>query len=71
MIMDDDEVFCEFMRRVLNRLGYDVGTASDGAAAVELYRKSLESGDLFDAVIVDLKIPGGWGVKRRQRDFLK
>jgi CheY-like chemotaxis protein len=61
LIMDDDEVFCKFMRRVLNRLGYDAGIAGDGAAAVELYRKSLESGEPFDAVIVDLKILGGMG----------
>jgi CheY-like chemotaxis protein len=61
LIMDDDEVFCKFMRRVLNRLGYDAGTAADGAEAVESYRKSLESGEPFDAVIVDLKILGGMG----------
>jgi len=61
LIMDDDEVFCKFMRRVLNRVGYEVGIAGDGAAAVELYRKSLESGEPFDAAIVDLKILGGMG----------
>jgi CheY-like chemotaxis protein len=71
LIMDDDEVFCKFMRRVLNRLGYDVGTAGDGAAAVELYRKSLESGDPFDAVIVDLKILGGMGGEEATKRLLE
>jgi two-component system cell cycle sensor histidine kinase/response regulator CckA len=71
LIMDDDEVFCKFMRRVLERLGYDVDIAGDGAAAVELYRKSLESGDPFDAVIVDLKILGGMGGEEAMKRLLK
>jgi two-component system cell cycle sensor histidine kinase/response regulator CckA len=71
LIMDDDDVFCKFMRRVLDRLGYDVGIAGDGAAAVELYRKSLESGDPFDAVIVDLKILGGMGGEEAIKRLLK
>lgn len=71
LIMDDDEVFCKFMRRVLDRLGYDVGVAGDGAAAVELYRKSLESGEPFDAVIVDLKILGGMGGEEAIKKLLE
>jgi two-component system cell cycle sensor histidine kinase/response regulator CckA len=71
LIMDDDEIFCKFMRRVLDRLGYDVGIAGDGAAAVELYRKALESGDPFDAVIVDLKIIGGMGGEEAMKRFLE
>jgi two-component system cell cycle sensor histidine kinase/response regulator CckA len=71
LIMDDDEVFCKFMRRVLNRLGYDIGIAGDGEAAVELYRKSLESGDPFDAVIVDLKIIGGMGGEEATKRLLE
>jgi two-component system cell cycle sensor histidine kinase/response regulator CckA len=71
LIMDDDDVFCKFMRRALNHFGYDVGIAGDGAAALELYRKSLESGDPFDVIIVDLKIPGGMGGQEAIRRLLE
>ena len=59
--MDDDEVFSRFMQRALDHLAYDAAIAGDGATAVELYRKSLESGKPFDAVIIDLRILGGMG----------
>ena len=71
LIMDDDDVFCKFMRSILDRLGYHAGIAGDGEAAVESYRKSLESGDPFDAIIVDLKIPGGMGGEEAMKRLLK
>jgi len=61
LIMDDDEIFCNFIRRTLVRLGYDVEIAGDGSDALEKYRKARESGYPFDAVIVDLVIQGGMG----------
>ena len=47
--------------QMLNRLGYEVSLSQDGAEAVEQYRQSLESGQPFDAVILDLTVPGGMG----------
>jgi CheY-like chemotaxis protein len=35
--------------------------AQDGAEAITLYAKAMESGRPFDAVIMDLTIPGGIG----------
>jgi CheY-like chemotaxis protein len=61
LIMDDDEIFCNFIRRTLVRLGYEVEIAGDGSDALEMYRKARESGYPFDAVIVDLVIQGGMG----------
>ncbi|MBM4146795.1 MAG: response regulator [Nitrospira sp.] len=61
LIMDDDEIFCNFIRRTLVRLGYDVEIAGDGSDALEKYRKARESGYPFNAVIVDLVIQGGMG----------
>jgi len=42
-------------------LGYEVQTAAEGSAAVALYRDELAAGTPFDAVILDLTIPGGMG----------
>jgi len=61
LIMDDDEIFCNFSRRTLVRLGYEVEIASEGSDALEIYRNARESGYPFDAVIVDLVIQGGMG----------
>jgi len=61
LIMDDDETFCNFIRRTLVRLGYEVEITGDGSDALEKYRKARESGYPFNAVIVDLVIQGGMG----------
>jgi two-component system cell cycle sensor histidine kinase/response regulator CckA len=61
LIMDDDEIFCNFIRRTLVRSGYEVEIAGDGSDALEIYRKARDSGYPFNAVIVDLIIQGGMG----------
>lgn len=63
LIMDDEERVRNVALRILQRLGYDVSVASEGAATVELYRQARESGSPFDAVILDLTVPGGLGGK--------
>jgi CheY-like chemotaxis protein len=40
---------------------YRVGYANDGAEAIDCYSEAMEAGDPFDAVILDLTIPGGMG----------
>jgi DNA-binding NarL/FixJ family response regulator len=40
-----------------------VAGCSDGRNAVELFREAREHGDPFDAVILDLTVPGGMGGK--------
>lgn len=53
------------MDRVLNKLGYDVKTCTEGNEAVQIYKKAMESKEPFDTVILDLtnKIEE-WEVKR-------
>jgi DNA-binding NtrC family response regulator len=46
---------------MLEQLGYQALTCSDGADAVALYREALEQGNPFAAVILDMTIPGGMG----------
>ncbi len=63
LIMDDEDVLRESTRDLLQHLGYEVETARDGLEAIKIYRKAKESGIRFDAVIIDLTIPGGMGGK--------
>ncbi|MCX6830078.1 MAG: ATP-binding protein, partial [candidate division Zixibacteria bacterium] len=63
LIMDDDETIRLVAGMALSNLGYSIETACDGNKAIELYRQAMESGRPFDAVIIDLTIPGGMGGK--------
>jgi CheY-like chemotaxis protein len=44
-------------------LGYEADFAGDGEEAIELFQNNLKSGKPYDAVILDLTIPGGMGGK--------
>jgi len=63
LIMDDDSIVRETAKNLLMQLGYDVFLTEDGDEAIECYSNALKNGDLFDAVILDLTIPGGMGGK--------
>ncbi|MGB5157737.1 MAG: ATP-binding protein [Desulfobacterales bacterium] len=63
LIMDDDKYLTEMMGDMLEILGYEAEFANDGAEAVALYKKGMESGKPYDAVILDLTVPGSMGGK--------
>jgi CheY-like chemotaxis protein len=63
LVMDDEVNVRDVTGQILKHLGYDVEFAGDGSEAIDLYRKAEESGNPFDAVIMDLTIPGGMGGK--------
>jgi PAS domain S-box-containing protein len=63
VIMDDEAVIRELLELMLSQLGYSVESASDGTEAIALYSKARDAGHPFDAVIMDLTIPGGMGGK--------
>ena len=52
---------------MLEKLGYLPTTCRDGGDAVRLYRESLERGDRFAAVILDMTVPGGMGGRESAR----
>ena len=53
----------EVAGQMLTHLGYEVTYASDGDAAIKIYKESKIKGIHFDAVILDLTIKGGLGGK--------
>ena len=61
LVMDDEEALRSLLARVLNKLGYEVQTARDGAEAIALYERAIGSGQGFDAIMLDLTVSGGMG----------
>ena len=61
LIMDDEEGILEVASEALKILGYGVETARDGQQAIHKYEQALWAGRRFDAVVMDLTIPGGVG----------
>ncbi len=66
LIVDDEEVVCRFLKRLLSGSGHQVEVSFSGQDAIA----RLEQ-DSFDLVITDLKMPGvdGIGVLRRAKEL--
>jgi PAS domain S-box-containing protein len=63
LIMDDEEFLRNSLGEMLMEIGYEVDSVGDGAGAIWKYEKAIKSSQPFDAVIMDLTIPGGMGGK--------
>jgi|TARA_B100000315_G_scaffold260759_1_gene324913 PAS domain S-box-containing protein len=61
LVMDDQEHIRDLIELSLSKLGYEVVTCADGAEAIEMYQEGRDSDSSFQAVILDLTIPGGMG----------
>ena len=70
LVMDDDEAIRNVTEKILMELGYEVCCASDGAETIAHYQDAALSGRPFDAVIMDLTIPGGMGGKEAIRQLV-
>ena len=71
LFMDDDKAVRDIAQKILLYLGYQVEFAKNGSEAIELFKKAINSGKFFDAVILDLTIPGEMGGKETIRNLLK
>lgn len=65
LVIDDDSNICELLRMYLEKEGYEVRTAYDGAEGVEAVRKHEP-----DMVLLDVMMPkkDGWQVCREIRE---
>lgn len=61
LVMDDEELICSSVGRLLARLGYRYETACDGEEAISRYEAARSRGEAFDVVILDWTVPGGLG----------
>jgi CheY-like chemotaxis protein len=63
LIVDDEEMIRTSLGELLKKINYEVEYANDGGEAIEIYKKSSQTSQPFDVVILDLTIPGGMGGK--------
>jgi PAS domain S-box-containing protein len=63
LVMDDEASLRRTVGRMLDKLGYEPKFAKDGAGAIEMVKEAKEAGKSYDAVILDLTVPGGMGGK--------
>ena len=61
LVMDDEEMLRDVSSAMLTKLGYEVKVAIDGVEAIEMYKQARESGEPYDAVILDLTNNVGMG----------
>jgi len=61
LLMDDEEAILSATSDMLTFLGHEVTVAENGDLAVSRYRTARETGSPFDAVILDITVPGGKG----------
>ncbi|MBN1522644.1 MAG: PAS domain S-box protein [Candidatus Aureabacteria bacterium] len=71
LVMDDDEIVLKSVSRLLTFLGFETSTCKDGQEALELYEEALNTGRPYDAVIMDLTVPGGMGGKATIKKLLQ
>ncbi len=71
LVMDDEDAVRKVTANILEEIGCLVETASDGKQAIEMYRQSMDTGEPFDVVIMDLTVPGGMGGKEAVRGILE
>lgn len=71
LIMDDEEIIRNFLCDALMHFGYEVESAITGDEAIKLYKRAGELGQPFNAVILDLTVPGGMGGKETVQEILK
>lgn len=69
LVMDDEEMICDLVVKMLTSNGYFVAPASGARETVALYKQALEEGTPFDLVILDLTIPGEPGGKEVIKDL--
>ena len=71
LVMDDEDYIRELLDNMFSAMGHEVDLACNGAQALELYRGGMDSGNRYDAVIMDLTIPGGMGGRETAERILK
>src|SRR5581483_8810997 len=71
LVVDDEEAIRALVDFTLSHLGYEVSQAATALDGVNTYRERLEAGERFDAVILDLTLPGGMGGKEALKKLIE
>ncbi len=63
LVMDDEASIRRMVQDALTQFGYEVTGVTNGQEAIEAFSLSLQTGETFDVVLLDLTVPGGMGGK--------
>ncbi|GMV42678.1 MAG: hypothetical protein AMXMBFR64_43940 [Myxococcales bacterium] len=61
LAMDDEPLMRETLLETLRALGFEAVAVRDGGEALAEYARAARQGEPYDAVILDLTVPGGLG----------
>lgn len=61
LVMDDENIVMQVIKRMIETLGHDVESATNGEQAIGKFITARNAGKPFDIVILDLTIKGGMG----------
>ncbi|MEM1297602.1 MAG: ATP-binding protein, partial [Verrucomicrobiota bacterium] len=59
LVVDDQDGVRAVAVQILEKLGYDAISATDGEEALRLYMKRMHSGEPISAILMDMTLPGG------------
>jgi two-component system cell cycle sensor histidine kinase/response regulator CckA len=71
LVMDDEASLRKMVGRMLGSLGYESESAKDGAEAIRMVKEAKNAEKPYDAVILDLTVPGGMGGKKAIQKILE
>ncbi len=71
LVMDDEDLVREVVGKMIVYLGYEAHLARNGEEAITIFTEAQRSGQPFDAVILDLTVPGGMGGKETLAKLLE
>ncbi len=71
LLMDDNKTIRNTTGKMLEQIGYNCDYASNGNELIDLYRTKINTGGYYDAVLMDLTIPGGMGGKEAAKILLE
>lgn len=70
LVMDDETPIRNLVKTTLSETGAHIDCAADGQRAVSMYHEAFDRNSAYDAVILDLTIPGGTGGKQAAEEIL-
>jgi CheY-like chemotaxis protein len=71
LVMDDEAPLKKMLAKILAQLGYESEFAKDGVEALRMVKEAKNVKESYDAVILDLTIPGGMGGKEAIKKLIE
>lgn len=71
LVMDDEQSIRRMVDDALTQFGYEVTGVENGQAAIDVFSEAIAKGNSFDAILLDLTIPGGMGGKETIQELRK